>query len=1357
LREDIKRRFQIPTFNEIDPHQTVKVAINGAVIDGLIRTLARFLLTMIEKYLLECGNWKTLLKAMTKSGFSLSGTPFASLQDSNSPLAKLLTGLDDPNFWNDFANEGLPFLQEATNNMQKVAQIGFTSEVSGSKPKETFTTLGIGNVSFQEEATLGVDVEPWSALGEDNPITVQSTGLGTDRGSVIEIISKTSQTIPPAELLEILSSRGKNSTVAKIANIVNENFSDTKFSNSDIRTIFGLFGDALGVQGLIDQLQAASEEINNTAALPEEFCLPGQTLSDRLGLPMTRSERDANKATVNDILNTADELNGDQREETCPEPIPLSDFESQALRGAITDVYSTVTTAYDNDLLLYRLGVTSISEQKEKIPKVLWKDETITRKTYDPEEGFNEVQIDIKKTQINPDFEALLEQGFIPLKKDGTQDGTRFGGVVKINWNILDLFKEDPVTPFLGEKKPPESLAPKVEGDKVTDPDVEIRDIGSSLGPYTDYEEPSATISKPVTKLGGEMANALSADNLSFTLKDDQSPTFYYSDRLNQSERGYVGIKSKSKTSMLGSPTMNSPQDLIRDSYSTIIHKVPYGKSLRGTKFISFNKDGADPFFFDDVPLEFNLTSNLQEEIKSRGYDDTEPACSPTDPTSEVARDENSNYTPQENVFALVARQNSDGLSLSDDALKNQAYDNLYREVLTSLMYKVADSPLLKPVPGTTDAESEPLIGMNFLNLSTTPRLIDMQSFSDQVSDDFNRLINCPDGLEEPPLYEALKSSVPRILARVCVADLVLRGILPFSELFFSKRDPVIKSLIMKKLESDIELFADDQEAAKAKIVQQYNKLSATGATDGPSVSEDDFLETWKDAMAFFVEEEFDFVANRIKEIVHGKCIPEPEGSADGINEEMYRALLSYAGDKSDNLTYKTVVVLKNGDVKETFSLRDEYNDIETIRTTLTFSHSDQEIILAKVEKTIDDVLTDLDLDFENIDCSNGSLFPPQGTTTQSESHYHEYEIDEDGKGVTTRVVSLTNGGEVAEHEHAIYDYAVIPLLGESDETLHIHSLVQRELQESAESAEVTTRLNKYLEKSIIDTADFKILFDFCFNLNDAASFVLVYCLMSADNQIMSRTFNGTKKAVVSMFDWLWVEGPAANPCEFKNGAQGLNTEDMFPDLADAFLNPQYLLMMLLAPLITFKGWSKTADPHVFITQTIMDILKSPINPKMVKKNVPDPFDGGKIKCMSIPTWPGTRPFDDIGTSAPPASAYLTGLIEPGVAGLVTVAPMPFNGGIPFIPTPFGLIYYGLVSPIIWLMKDLPRILALIEQDPNAQKILASTGMNVGPITCDDDVATETGSGSTEEAEEDCPPIRTFQDTIIDSASSACD
>lgn len=1342
--EKLERRFQIPVFNK-DPHQEVEIVIEKAVVENLLKVVADYALAMIQKYLLDCQNWKQLFMAMTKSTFNGSLTP---LMDSSAPLANLLTGFDDPNFWSEFAKDGIPHLEQATEALQQAVKITTTSGEGDDKSQSTPVTLGIGNVSFQEEQTMGTELQDWSALGESSQITIQDSGRSDNRNTTIEIIRQTSQEIPPAEFLELLSSQGSESTVSKVSEIVNKNFTDGSLSRTDIRTVFGIFGDALGVQGLINQLGAAADNINIQSDLPEDFCMPGQTFSDRMGLPTTRTERQRNKAAVEAFIATADNLKS-QLDNPCAIPIPLSDFEQRALANTINDVYSSVTVAYDNDLLLYRLGMTSITDNKEEIPKVLWKGEKITRQIYDPESGFSDIEIEIKKTQINPDFEALIEQGILPLKKDGTVDGTRFGGVVKINWNILDIFNQD--TPFLSEKKPPESLSPKVDGDSVKDPDVEIKDIGSSLGPYTDYEELNATISRPTAKLGGEMANSFSTDKIGFTLNDDLSPTSYFSERSNLSERGYQGIVSKSKSSLLAAslPTQGGP-NLARDSFSTVTHKVPYGKSLQGTKYVSFLKEGADPFFFDDVPLEFNLSSNLQEEIKNRGYDDSESACDPLDPTSDVELADSEKYTPQENVFAMIARQNSNNLSLSDSALKKDAYSQLYREVLTALLYKVGDSPLLKAVPGTKDNTSEPLIGLNFLNINVNPRLIDMQSFSEQVSNDFNQLLNCPDALDEPPLYTALKTSVPRILARISVADMVLRGVVPFSELFFSKRDPVIKSFIMKKLESDIDLFADDVAGVKAKIVQQYNKLAKTGEVDDPAVSEDDYLETWKTAMEFFVEDEFDFVANRIKEIVHGKCIQPEETPVEGINEEMYRAILTYAQNNSDNLNFKTIAVFNNGDEKETFSFKEQSKEIEKIVSTLSFSFADQEIILTKTEKTTDQIMNDLKLDFDNIDCSQASIFPASGQTTSAESHYHQYEIDPNGNGTTTSVI-----GDHPDHVHAVYEYAVVPLLGESDETLHIHNLAPRLQQSSIEDQEVTMQVEEYLKADIMNSSDFKILFDFSFNLNDAASLVLVYSLMAADNQVMSRAFNGTKRAAIQMFDWLWSTEPAANPCATKNGVGGM--PDMgLPDMADAFLNPQYMLMLLLAPLLTFKGWTKVADPHVFVTTTIMDVLNSPINPKMVKKNLPDPFDGGKIKCMDIPTWPGTSPMDDMALSGAPYTLPTPMLVERGIAGLVTIAPIPFTGS-PFPPTPFGIIYYGLVAPIIWLLKDLPRLLAMMENDPEAQKLLASTGMNIGPITCDDDVPTRTDSGSTESEEEECPDIKTFQQTIIDAASAKCD
>ena len=94
---------------------------------------------------------------------------------------------------------------------------------------------------------------------------------------------------------------------------------------------------------------------------------------------------------------------------------------------------------------------------------------------------------------------------------------------------------------------------------------------------------------------------------------------------------------------------------------------------------------------------------------------------------------------------------------------------------MTSILYFVADSPLLKPVPGITDADGEAMLAINFLNLETTPRLIDMDSFSSQVAEDYSTISACPDGLTEPPLYTALKTAAPRILARIYTVDLTRR------------------------------------------------------------------------------------------------------------------------------------------------------------------------------------------------------------------------------------------------------------------------------------------------------------------------------------------------------------------------------------------------------------------------------------------------------------------------------------------------------------------------------------------------------------------------------------------------------
>ena len=212
------------------------------------------------------------------------------------------------------------------------------------------------------------------------------------------------------------------------------------FSQTDTQMFFGTIGSTLGLQDAIDKLRYAAELVNQNAADPE-FCVPSQNLQDRLGIPKSDFQKALDKAAVQDILDKTDELNSLDQNDQCGIPIPMSQSEAESLKRTINDVFSPILSAYDSDLILYKLGLASTKKKNRKIKKVLWKGDTEKVKTADDQGNIREEKIEIKKTVINPEFEGMLEQGFVPLKKDGTPDGSRVGGVVKINWNILDLFK----------------------------------------------------------------------------------------------------------------------------------------------------------------------------------------------------------------------------------------------------------------------------------------------------------------------------------------------------------------------------------------------------------------------------------------------------------------------------------------------------------------------------------------------------------------------------------------------------------------------------------------------------------------------------------------------------------------------------------------------------------------------------------------------------------------------------------------------------------------------------------------------------------------------------------------------------
>ena len=1371
IKRDLLRQIRIPNFSK-DPHEQIELIIKSTIVEQLLKMVAMFLTQMLEQ-LLDCDGWRAMTKALVKGTVNLdANTALAGLTENN-PIAEFVNATQDPEQWASIlAGTEDYFLKGVTTSLAN----GIQMHQQDTNGEHKYTTLGIGQVQFAEEHIT--DSTAFDTIN-DTTVSIRNWEGTNSQNVAINLVRKVSEELQPDSLLSLFASSADPTTIANTTEILNS-FSDEvgmTFSQTDTQMFFGTIGSTLGLQDAIDKLRYAAELVNQNAADPE-FCVPSQNLQDRLGIPKSDFQKALDKAAVQDILDKTDELNSLDQNDQCGIPIPMSQSEAESLKRTINDVFSPILSAYDSDLILYKLGLASTKKKNRKIKKVLWKGDTEKVKPADDQGNIREEKIEIKKTVINPEFEGMLEQGFVPLKKDGTPDGSRVGGVVKINWNILDLFKEE--GGFLSELRPPKSLSPTVDGDKVTDPDVEIKDLGASLGPYTDYtEDKYARIPTTKVKLGGNATEALSSNMLNFLLEDSRGDdaAAYFALRTGMSERGIKNIITKSRTTLVEPPLGSSKK--IPDMKSTVTHLVPWGRSLEGDKFVTFVKTGPEPISLDPVAVPFNLSSDTREALDAVGYDAGAPDCDALSAAANegTGRNPDEKYIPQEYAFADVVNALGNTNRISSDQLKTGVYNSLYREVMTSILYFVADSPLLKPVPGITDADGEAMLAINFLNLETTPRLIDMDSFSSQVAEDYSTISACPDGLTEPPLYTALKTAAPRILARIYTVDLTLRAIVPFSQLFFSEKDPIIKGLILNRIEQDINLFAGDATALKAKVVQQYNALADTGLIDSPSVEDEDFETTgFKTAMGYFIEEEFNFVADRLKETVHGKCIPQDENKKDNVKKEMYQAVMRYADLGDKDIKIETYAITKETATEESkkitnFSLESQLDDLEAIGTSLSYDYNGKEILLAKVEQNAQELVDELGLDFDNIDCGNSSIYDTDGFTTEAETHHHAYSIDADGNGVTTTIY-----GDAPDHTHAIHNYAIVPRFNSEGEVAHVHNLVPRGDQTTIDRASVMQQVTAAMREKLTKTDSFKIVFDFSFDLNDVSSLIMLYCLQSSDDQIMSRVFNSTKKQTITMFDWLWEENQSLDPCATKEAqALALSFEDMFPDMGSAFLNPELLLMLLIAPLTTYKGWSKTADPHVFITSTIVELLGLPILPKNTKRNMPNtnPLDPnfGNLECVNWPDFnQASSPLDALFTGAEnlysplgpydiptPPGPVPAPVIDGLVAAGVTYAPL-IVGLPPFPPTPFGMIYYFAVSPLIWLLKDLPRLLKAMEQSESGKRALASTGLNVGPITCEDQTPAETvasGEATPVEEDEGCPPIKEFQETIIDAGQPA--
>ena len=181
---------------------------------------------------------------------------------------------------------------------------------------------------------------------------------------------------------------------------------------------------------------------------------------------------------------------------------------------------------------------------------------------------------------------------------------------------------------------------------------------------------------------------------------------------------------------------------------------------------------------------------------------------------------------------------------------------------------------------------------------------------------------------------------------------------------------------------------------------------------------------------------------------------------------------------------------------------------------------------------------------------------------------------------------------------------------------------------------------------------------------------------------------------------------------------------------------------MLTTPLYIYKGWSKTADPHVLVTQSLVELGQAGfLIPKLVDTKIEIPFtDPVECETITLPTYPGIK-IDFPGFTQVTATA-------------VTFAPM-LVGAPPFMPTPFGYIYYLLVDPLLMLLTG--KLGEISQEYGNGQEMidsLAKSGLeNIltdVPLceeeTRDDDTPVEEVPPEEVEQDDSCLPTQKSMD-----------
>jgi hypothetical protein len=248
--------------------------------------------------------------------------------------------------------------------------------------------------------------------------------------------------------------------------------------------------------------------------------------------------------------------------------------------------------------------------------------------------------------------------------------------------------------------------------------------------------------------------------------------------------------------------------------------------------------------------------------------------------------------------------------------------------------------------------------------------------------------------------------------------------------------------------------------------------------------------------------------------------------------------------------------------------------------------------------------------------------------------------------------------------------------------------------------------VTRKLLEQMRDSDKFEVMFDYCFNMGDISSLAAAHVSQSNMTEDLLRMFNSTKERIRIYLNNLNEFGTDMTRDVSDCLPKAANGAGMGNFNADMEFSSELLLILLSTPLYIYKGWVKVADPHCLITQTIVDLAETGfLIPKLKDFKVYNPLslvtDAAPCDTITLPWFPG----DPLGFFG------LTQIVATGV----TFAPM-IVGLPPFPPTPFGLVYYTVVEPLLYLLEMDWRNKKMMENPDYKNAIVVQTGISMEDV-----------------------------------------